>query len=30
VGTGRHHELLDSCSTYAEIVESQMSVEEAA
>jgi len=30
VGTGRHHELLDSCSTYAEIVESQMSLEEAA
>jgi ATP-binding cassette subfamily B multidrug efflux pump len=30
VGTGRHHELLDSCSTYTEIVESQMSLEEAA
>jgi ATP-binding cassette subfamily B protein len=30
VGIGRHHDLLDSCPTYAEIVESQMSVEEAA
>jgi ATP-binding cassette subfamily B multidrug efflux pump len=30
VGTGRHQELLDNCSTYAEIVESQMTLEEAA
>jgi ATP-binding cassette, subfamily B, multidrug efflux pump len=30
VGVGRHDELLDSCPTYAEIVESQLSVEEAA
>jgi len=30
VGRGTHHELLDSCPTYIEIVESQMSAEEAA
>ncbi len=30
VGLGTHHELLDSCPTYAEIVASQMSAEEAA
>lgn len=30
VGVGRHDELLLSCPTYAEIVESQLSVEEAA
>ena len=30
VGLGTHRELLDSCRTYAEIVESQMSAEEAA
>jgi ATP-binding cassette subfamily B multidrug efflux pump len=30
VGLGTHHELLDSCSTYAEIVASQMTTEEAA
>jgi ATP-binding cassette subfamily B multidrug efflux pump len=30
VGLGRHHELLETCPTYAEIVESQMSKEEAA
>jgi ATP-binding cassette, subfamily B, multidrug efflux pump len=30
VGTGRHEELLASCPTYAEIVESQLSAEEAA
>ncbi|MBU3701613.1 MAG: ABC transporter ATP-binding protein [Acidimicrobiia bacterium] len=30
VGRGTHHELLDSCPTYLEIVESQMSAEEAA
>jgi len=30
VGLGSHHELLDSCPTYAEIVASQMSAEEAA
>jgi ATP-binding cassette, subfamily B, multidrug efflux pump len=30
VGVGRHEELLASCPTYAEIVESQLSVEEAA
>ncbi|HZC54061.1 MAG TPA: ABC transporter ATP-binding protein [Mycobacterium sp.] len=30
VGTGRHAELLDSCQTYAEIVESQLSAEAAA
>ena len=29
VGTGTHHELLASCPTYAEIVDSQRSVEEA-
>ena len=30
VGLGTHHELLQSCPTYAEIVESQMTAEEAA
>lgn len=30
VGLGRHHELLETCSTYAEIVASQMTEEEAA
>jgi ATP-binding cassette, subfamily B, multidrug efflux pump len=30
VGLGRHDELLDTCPTYAEIVESQLSAEEAA
>jgi ATP-binding cassette subfamily B protein len=30
VGLGTHRELLESCSTYAEIVASQMSAEEAA
>jgi ATP-binding cassette subfamily B protein len=30
VGRGTHHELLESCPTYQEIVESQMSAEEAA
>jgi len=30
VGRGRHHELLDHCSTYQEIVGSQLSAEEAA
>lgn len=30
VGTGRHDELLDTCPTYVEIVESQRSAEEAA
>ena len=30
VGVGNHHELMDSCPTYREIVESQMSLEEAA
>lgn len=30
VGTGTHHELLESCPTYQEIVYSQLSVEEAA
>ncbi|HET6151384.1 MAG TPA: ABC transporter ATP-binding protein [Marmoricola sp.] len=30
VGRGTHHELIDSCQTYQEIVESQMSAEEAA
>jgi ATP-binding cassette subfamily B multidrug efflux pump len=30
VGRGRHNELLESCPTYAEIVESQLSAEEAA
>jgi ATP-binding cassette subfamily B protein len=30
VGLGTHHELLDGCPTYAEIVASQMSAEEAA
>ena len=30
VGLGTHHELLDTCPTYAEIVASQMSAEEAA
>ena len=30
VGTGTHDELLDSCPTYLEIVESQLSAEEAA
>ncbi len=30
VGRGRHHELLDTCATYQEIVASQLSAEEAA
>jgi len=30
VGRGRHEELLESCQTYQEIVESQLSAEEAA
>jgi len=30
VGVGTHTELLDSCQTYREIVESQLSIEEAA
>ena len=30
VGRGSHHELLDTCQTYQEIVASQMSAEEAA
>jgi ATP-binding cassette subfamily B protein len=30
VGRGRHADLLDSCPTYAEIVDSQLSAEEAA
>lgn len=30
IGIGRHEELLDTCPTYREIVESQLSVEEAA
>ena len=30
VGQGTHDELLDSCETYQEIVESQRSAEEAA
>lgn len=30
VGSGTHHELLQTCGTYQEIVESQMSAEEAA
>ncbi|WP_205413050.1 ABC transporter ATP-binding protein [Austwickia chelonae] len=30
VGLGRHHDLLDSCPTYAEIVRSQLSAEDAA
>lgn len=30
VGRGRHEELLESCATYAEIVDSQLSAEEAA
>lgn len=30
VGLGSHHELLESCPTYVEIVESQMTAEEAA
>jgi ATP-binding cassette subfamily B protein len=30
VGRGTHHELLETCPTYAEIVESQRSAEEAA
>jgi ATP-binding cassette subfamily B protein len=30
VGRGRHHELLDTCETYQEIVASQLSAEEAA
>jgi ATP-binding cassette, subfamily B, multidrug efflux pump len=30
VGTGRHSELLDACETYREIVESQLSVRDAA
>ena len=30
VGIGRHHELLDSCPTYDEIVQSQLAAEEAA
>ena len=29
VGLGTHHELLESCPTYAEIVESQLTREEA-
>src|SRR5206468_10186739 len=29
VGRGRHHELLESCATYQEIVASQLSAEEA-
>ena len=29
-GIGTHEELMDSCQTYREIVESQLSVEEAA
>jgi ATP-binding cassette subfamily B protein len=30
VGTGTHDELLEGCATYREIVESQLSVQEAA
>ena len=30
VGTGRHDELLETCPTYVEIVESQLSAKEAA
>jgi ATP-binding cassette subfamily B protein len=30
VGSGTHRELLDTCPTYVEIVESQMTTEEAA
>jgi ATP-binding cassette subfamily B multidrug efflux pump len=30
VGRGSHHELLEDCQTYQEIVASQMSAEEAA
>ena len=30
VGLGTHHELLETCPTYAEIVESQLTREEAA
>jgi ATP-binding cassette, subfamily B, multidrug efflux pump len=30
VGSGTHDELLHSCSTYVEIVDSQLSAEEAA
>ena len=30
VGLGTHRELLDTCPTYVEIVESQMTTEEAA
>ena len=30
VGTGTHAELLESCPTYVEIVESQQAMEEAA
>ena len=30
VGIGSHHELMESCSTYKEIVHSQLSPEEAA
>jgi ATP-binding cassette subfamily B protein len=30
VGLGKHDELIATCPTYAEIVESQMSAEEAA
>jgi ATP-binding cassette subfamily B multidrug efflux pump len=30
VGLGRHHDLVETCPTYAEIVESQLSVEEVA
>ena len=30
VGRGSHHELLDTCPTYLEIVESQLSAEEVA
>ena len=30
VGRGRHHELLETCETYQEIVASQLSAEEAA
>jgi ATP-binding cassette subfamily B protein len=30
VGSGRHRELLDTCPTYVEIVESQLTAEEAA
>jgi len=30
VGIGTHHELMDTCPTYLEIVESQLTREEAA